>query len=201
MAISTGAISSLPISGKPAVPTVYVNLTGASGSGQAGTISASVTPLFSLMGVYGSGQAGTITVETGIDTVNIPLIGVAGIGQAGTIPMGLSLALIGVAGSGQAGNVTTGTRATNAMSISNLSVIQPQQALDAIEVSLRTSRTKGADWDYPRLESLGLTGQYKRTITFRRVGLARDLIVELSWSAPVKTSLTGIFVRFTNVNT
>lgn len=188
-----GTITALSVEG--------VSLVGVSGTGQAGTLIAQITPLLTLVGVAGIGAAGIITVTSGIQRINIPLTGVSGSGQAGSLSTGLDLALTGVAATGNAGVVSTFNRATNAMSISNLSVIEPQQSLDANLVSLRTSKTKGASWTYPRSESLGETGQYRRHLSWQRIGLARDIIFELSWSGPVKTSLTGIFIRYTVLDT
>ncbi|WP_261543694.1 hypothetical protein [Burkholderia multivorans] len=43
--------------------------------------------------------------------------------------------------------------------------------------------------------SLGKEGEYATSLQFQRLGMARDRVFELSWSAPVKTSLLGAWVQ------
>jgi hypothetical protein len=69
-----------------------------------------------------------------------------------------------------------------------------------VPVYLRWSDTKGASWGNHIEESFGLEGEYLKSIQFQRLGMARDRIFELSWSAPVKTALNGAFVQATPAN-
>lgn len=62
------------------------------------------------------------------------------------------------------------------------------------QVSLRYSDTKGASWRQRRIQGMGAGGNYYRQIQFQRLGMARDRVYELSWSAPVKTALNGAFL-------
>lgn len=62
-------------------------------------------------------------------------------------------------------------------------------------VSLRWSDTRGASWGNAVEQSLGAAGQYLTSIQFNRLGVARDRVFELSWSAPVMTALNGAYVQ------
>ncbi len=64
-----------------------------------------------------------------------------------------------------------------------------------VPVYLRWSDTKGASWGNQVEESFGLEGDYLKSVQFQRLGMARDRVFELSWSAPVKTALNGAFVQ------
>lgn len=62
------------------------------------------------------------------------------------------------------------------------------------EVWLRWSDTRGASWSNPILGTMGAAGEYLTSIQFQRLGMARDRVFELSWSAAVKTALNGAFI-------
>jgi len=67
-------------------------------------------------------------------------------------------------------------------------------------VYLRWSDTKGKTWSNPIASDLGPLGFYQRSVQFQRLGMARDRVFELFWSAPVKTALNGAFVAATPAN-
>lgn len=69
------------------------------------------------------------------------------------------------------------------------------------EVSLRWSDTRGASWGNPIQAPLGSAGQYLTSIQFRRLGMARDRVYELSWSAPYKTALNGAWIDLSSAAT
>lgn len=69
-----------------------------------------------------------------------------------------------------------------------------------VPVYLRWSDTKGASWGNSIEESFGLEGDYLKSVQFQRLGMARDRVFELSWSAPVKTALNGAFVQPISAN-
>jgi hypothetical protein len=62
-------------------------------------------------------------------------------------------------------------------------------------VSLRWSDTRGASWGNYIQQSLGAPGDYLKSLQFRRLGMARDRVFELSWSTPIKTALNGAFIE------
>jgi len=64
-------------------------------------------------------------------------------------------------------------------------------------LSLRWSDDRGVTYGNPRIGSLGETGEYLTTVTFWRLGMARDRVFEVSWSVPVKTALLGAFIEVT----
>lgn len=62
-------------------------------------------------------------------------------------------------------------------------------------VWLRWSDTRGASYGNPVTRSLGSAGQYDVQAKWWRLGVARDRVFELSWSAPVRTALLGAFIE------
>lgn len=64
-------------------------------------------------------------------------------------------------------------------------------------VSLRWSDDRGVTFGNPVMRSLGAGGQYLTSPTWWRLGMARDRIFEISWSAPIKTALQGAFIDVT----
>ncbi|WP_186142276.1 packaged DNA stabilization protein [Burkholderia gladioli] len=67
-------------------------------------------------------------------------------------------------------------------------------------VYLRWSDTKGKTWSNPIASDLGPLGDYLRSVQFQRLGMARDRVFELFWSAPIKTALNGAFLNAQPVN-
>ncbi|MGS0976141.1 hypothetical protein [Burkholderia glumae] len=67
-------------------------------------------------------------------------------------------------------------------------------------VYLRWSDTKGKTWGNPIASDLGPLGNYLRSVQFQRLGMARDRVFELFWSAPIKTALNGAFLNAQPVN-
>lgn len=61
-------------------------------------------------------------------------------------------------------------------------------------VYLRYSDTRGESWSNPIANDFGATGEFLKSIQFQRLGMARDRVFELFWSAPVRTALQGAFV-------
>lgn len=62
-------------------------------------------------------------------------------------------------------------------------------------VSLRWSDNAGRSYGEAVLQSLGETGGYIASMQWNRLGLARDRVYELSWSAPVKTAVQGVYLE------
>ncbi len=62
-------------------------------------------------------------------------------------------------------------------------------------VSLRWSDDRGASYGNRIEQSLGGAGQYLTSIQWNRLGLARDRVFELSWSAPCNTALNGAWIE------
>lgn len=65
-----------------------------------------------------------------------------------------------------------------------------------LQVNLRWSDDRGASWSGSASRTFGATGEYLSSVQWRRLGMARDRIFELSWSAPIPTALTGAIVQF-----
>lgn len=73
-------------------------------------------------------------------------------------------------------------------------------ATEEQNISLKWSDTRGKSYGNALEQSLGLNGQYLTQPQWSRLGLARDRVYELSWSAPVKTALNGAYLEATKVN-
>jgi hypothetical protein len=54
------------------------------------------------------------------------------------------------------------------------------------QVNLRWSDTRGASWGNPIRQGIGSTGQYLRQVQFNQLGMARDRVFELFWSATIR---------------
>jgi len=79
--------------------------------------------------------------------------------------------------------------------IANMEVGNGTGANDPVSVFLRWSDTRGVSWGNPVQRSLGKEGEYIKSVQWRRLGMARDRVFEVSWSAPVKTALLGAWVE------
>lgn len=66
---------------------------------------------------------------------------------------------------------------------------------DNDRISLRFSDDAGRSYGDAIQQPLGDTGYYKTSIQFTRLGLARDRVYDVSWSAPVKTALQGVYLE------
>lgn len=77
---------------------------------------------------------------------------------------------------------------------------QSQYAPGDTTVYLRWSDTKGKTWGNPIASDIGPLGDYLRSVQYQRLGMARDRVFELFWSAPVKTALNGAFLNAQPVN-
>lgn len=79
--------------------------------------------------------------------------------------------------------------------IANMEAGNGDGSYGPVPVFLRWSDTRGKTWGNAVSSSLGREGEYLTSIQFQRLGMARDRVFELSWSAPVKTALLGAWVQ------
>jgi hypothetical protein len=68
-------------------------------------------------------------------------------------------------------------------------------------VQLRMSDDRGKTYGNYVSQSMGALGKYLTNIQWRRLGMARDRVFELSWSTPTKTALSGAWVEFESSST
>lgn len=68
-------------------------------------------------------------------------------------------------------------------------------------VSLAWSDDRGKTYGNKIEQSLGAGGQYKTSIQWNRLGMARDRVFELSWSAATKTALSGAYITISSAGT
>jgi hypothetical protein len=86
------------------------------------------------------------------------------------------------------------------MSMTNLKVVANLDNNNN-EVALRVSYNKGVSFGVPMIQTLGEPGQYRVNVSFRRLGIGRDVVFELSWSTSGYTSLTGAFISVSPAGT
>ena len=51
------------------------------------------------------------------------------------------------------------------------------------------------------MQKMGKTGEYLTTVSWNRLGMARDRVFKLSWSENLSCALNGGFVRRTKAKT
>lgn len=62
-------------------------------------------------------------------------------------------------------------------------------------ITLRWSNTRGRSWSNGVTQRFGKTGEYLTSVQWRRLGMARDRVFELSWSGAQITALSGIYLE------
>jgi hypothetical protein len=78
--------------------------------------------------------------------------------------------------------------------IADMEVGTDTNSADTPTVNLSWSDTRGETWSNPVSGSLGQTGQYLTSIQWQRLGMARDRVFRLDWTASVQTALNGAFL-------
>ena len=68
-------------------------------------------------------------------------------------------------------------------------------------VNLSWSDDRGATYGVPVPQTIGATGATLTQPMWRRLGMARDRVFQLSWSAPTRTALQGAFVEMVQAGT
>lgn len=68
-------------------------------------------------------------------------------------------------------------------------------------VLLSWSNDRGKTYGFSVEQSLGKGGEFLTTVSWNRLGYARDRIFKLEWSAPVKTALNGGFAEVKRMRT
>ena len=68
------------------------------------------------------------------------------------------------------------------------------------QVLLSWSDDRGRTWSNPIQGSIGATGEYLTSMQFQRLGMARDRVFSVEWSAPVDTALQGAWVTFSKAS-
>lgn len=68
-------------------------------------------------------------------------------------------------------------------------------------IYLSWSINRGKSFGFPVGQSMGKRGEYLTTVSWNRLGMARDMVFKLQWSAPVDAGLNGAFVASRNART
>ncbi len=61
-------------------------------------------------------------------------------------------------------------------------------------ISLSWSDDRGRSFGSPVTQSIGNTGEYRTSLQWQRLGMARDRVFKLSWSLPSPTALQGAWI-------
>lgn len=78
--------------------------------------------------------------------------------------------------------------------IADMEVGNPSQIAGAdLEITLRYSDNRGRSWSEPLLQTMGAEGEYDTSILWTQLGQGRNRVFELSWDAPIKTTLNGAY--------
>lgn len=91
--------------------------------------------------------------------------------------------------------VTNSNRISYSRFIADMDVGQMIDPSANPQISLRWSDDKGVSYSNALEQSLGKTGQYRKNLQWQRLGMARDRVFELSWSANAKTALQGSWIE------
>lgn len=115
-------------------------------------------------------------------------IGAVGNGQL-PVPNGMHVGFVAI----WSGVALTAAQLTalNAAVVANALLPSPSYATP--QIFLRVSYDRGGTFSDQLPASMGNEGQYGEFPWWPNLGLARDFVLELSWSAPINTALNGIF--------
>lgn len=91
--------------------------------------------------------------------------------------------------------VDDGNRVKYSTFLADMEVGEGEGSSASPELRLRWSDSRGKAWGTSISKNLGAIGQFNRSCNFNRLGMARDRVFELSWSADCKTALNGAFVN------
>ncbi len=116
-------------------------------------------------------------------------------------PTEIDVSIIGVSATASIGTLI-GTAANIAqMTITDLQIVSQVPQVFDHTITLRWSDDGGVSYSMGVRRDLGAVGQYLTAPTWRRLGMARSRVVELSWSSPIATALEGAFVEFSVAGT
>lgn len=65
----------------------------------------------------------------------------------------------------------------------------------APRIAMRVSKDGGATWGNYRPKGFVSAGRYRSMMRWRGLGMGRDLVFELAWSAPMQTALQGAYLE------
>jgi hypothetical protein len=77
----------------------------------------------------------------------------------------------------------------------------PSARFSEPQIFLRISYDRGGSFQDALGAGMGNEGQYGELPWWPNLGIGRDIVLELSWSAPIDTALNGVFIEATPVGT
>lgn len=94
--------------------------------------------------------------------------------------------------------VFTGAVPAVTLAMDDVAVTARATRLDVDLISLRWSDDRGHSWGSPVTQDIGAIGEYRTSLQWQRLGMARDRVFELSWSVPMPTALQGAWIDVTS---
>lgn len=150
-----------------------------------------ITSGLEMIGVQATTAVSPVFVMTGPNITNATVTGVSAAVDVGTVGWEGGFPLTGVQASTGIGPLAAYSF-VDGFTLKNLTVDAIPSALGAdTGVTMRYSNTGGQSWSNPVTRSLGLAGQYSTNLSWRNLGQSRNMVFEISWSCPFKTSLGG----------
>jgi hypothetical protein len=65
------------------------------------------------------------------------------------------------------------------------------------KVWLDWSDDRGRSFGNPLTQDIGARGEYRTSVQFQRLGMARDRVFRLTWTSPTRTALQGAWIDAT----
>lgn len=176
-------------------PEIDIAITGQGATAAIGTLAAvNVSPLM-LVGQAVTASLGPLFVTYGPNRTWIYPTGQQATAAIGTLTPNPGPLITGQEATATIGDVHTQTYAQHGFYMGDLLAAEPLNSSD-IYVGLRWSDTYGESWDQCIHQSMGATGAFLTNLQFRRLGMARNRVYEVSWSAPSPTALQGITLQY-----
>jgi hypothetical protein len=159
-----------------------------------GTVVAAADQTAVVFGISTFGSVGIPLTFTGPNVSNTTIPSIHATAAVGHPIVRVSETLTGIAASGQVHALTPLVTARG-LHMAELDSETIETEGD-IKVNLRWSDDKGASWSGSTARTFGAEGTYLTSLQWRRLGMARDRVFEISWSAPIETSLNGMSIQF-----
>jgi hypothetical protein len=99
------------------------------------------------------------------------------------------------------GVALTAAQLTSLNDAINANNLLPSPRFATPQIFLRVSYDRGGTFQDALPGSMGNEGEYGELPWWANLGMGRDVVFELSWSAPIDTALNGVFLEATPVGT
>lgn len=194
-AFSKFAFSSDPASA-PAPPSGNVNIAGVQGTTFVGSIFPSIIPTRTFPGVQANTSTGLLLTQVGPDFHPATMLGVQATMHVGNLHTGGSKFVAGNQATTSVG-ILQAIGSQHGFQMGNVSATSLPISAEDLSVNIRLSQDGGLSWRIPpRINTLGVEGQYSKVVNLNQLGMARNLVIEISTASQRQVSLNGVFVQF-----